>query len=254
MAREKGKAISVFSAKGGIGKTVFTINLAGIVSNLNKKVLIIDLDLAGGGIALALNKVPPKSIYNIVDDLNKKTYTSIKNYVTNYNDNIDFLASPKDPRNAFKVSARYIDIIIRDAKACYDVVLIDTNHMLSPTNLVMLDSVDNILYMVNNDTFTLKNTISIMSILKDLNFDNYKVILNNTLAASEYFSQNEIENIIKNKIDYTLNKDYYIKNIDDYIINGEIYTLSEKVLTTNVYGVLLRLVTDILKGGNDEKK
>ena len=36
----KGKSICVYGAKGGIGKTTFILNLAGTLSNLNKRVLI----------------------------------------------------------------------------------------------------------------------------------------------------------------------------------------------------------------------
>ena len=258
MARLKGKTICVFSAKGGTGKTVLTLNLAGMISDLNKRVLIIDLDLAGGGIALALNTTADKSIHNINDDLNNNSYRSIKEYVTKYNSNIDFLASPRDPRNASKIDAKYIDLILSDAKGCYDVVLIDTNHMLSPINLVMLDKVDDILFTLTNDPFTLKNMKTLITILKTLNFDNYKVILNNALAPNrDYFTLNDIKNIIKTDIDFVLDSQYYIKNIDDLIINGQIFTLNEKSLSTSAYGELLKIVTNILKDDKEirnEKK
>ena len=35
----KGKSVCIYGAKGGIGKTTFVINLAGIISKLDKKVL-----------------------------------------------------------------------------------------------------------------------------------------------------------------------------------------------------------------------
>ena len=40
-----GKVISVFSVKGGVGKTTMTLNLAGIYCSMGKRVLIIDMDL-----------------------------------------------------------------------------------------------------------------------------------------------------------------------------------------------------------------
>ena len=45
MIRKKGKSLCLFSAKGGVGKTVTTCNLAGIFEQLKKKVLIMDMDL-----------------------------------------------------------------------------------------------------------------------------------------------------------------------------------------------------------------
>ena len=69
MKLKKGKSLCFFSAKGGVGKTVNLINLAGIFQQLDKKVLIIDLDLYGGSVANALNKKYDYSIYNLVDDM-----------------------------------------------------------------------------------------------------------------------------------------------------------------------------------------
>ena len=49
---KKGKIITVTSAKGGVGKTIFLLNLAGIFSRMKQKVLIVDCDLVGGAVAL----------------------------------------------------------------------------------------------------------------------------------------------------------------------------------------------------------
>ena len=53
--KNKGISICVSSAKGGVGKTFMTLNLAGIYRVLEKKVLLIYFDLASGGIATYLN-------------------------------------------------------------------------------------------------------------------------------------------------------------------------------------------------------
>ena len=70
MAINKGNILCLFGVKGGIGKSVLAMNLAGVCSNLNRRVLLIDADLYGGSIALALNKPVNKTIYNFVDDYN----------------------------------------------------------------------------------------------------------------------------------------------------------------------------------------
>ena len=107
MISNKGKSLCIFGVSGGTGKSTLTLNLAGIFSLMNKKVLIIDFDLTGGVIALHLGKDITKTIYNFADDYNNNRFENIKNYITKYNDNIDFIAAPKDPRQANKIDNRY---------------------------------------------------------------------------------------------------------------------------------------------------
>ncbi len=65
----RGKVIAIASAKGGVGKTIFVTNLAGVYHHLKKKVLLIDMDLSSGGINVLLNLSNAKTIYNLADDI-----------------------------------------------------------------------------------------------------------------------------------------------------------------------------------------
>lgn len=248
----KGISICLFSAKGGVGKTITTLNLAGIFEMFQKKVLIIDFDLSNGGISAALNVPNGKSIYHFVDDYNNNRYQEFRNYITKYDDYIDVLASPKDPRQALKIDPKYVEIILDKAIFNYDFVLIDTTHNLNDFNILTLDLVDNILFLVTNDPMDLKNMRSLISIFKDINLKNYKVILNESVFPfKNYFGVYDIKNIIKANIDYVLTKDFYIKNIDTFIMNGKIITLDKRAATTfsKDYTTLMGICTDIYKEG-----
>ena len=131
MALEKAKIFTVASVKGGTGKTTTLLNLAGIFSLQKKKVLIIDLDLYGGAIALSLNIPNEQDIYRLVDDLNSNRFEIIDRYLVKYNDYIDVIPSPKDPRNASKIGSKYISVVLSKVIYRYDVILIDTNHFLN---------------------------------------------------------------------------------------------------------------------------
>lgn len=249
MKRKTGKSICVFSGKGGVGKTVFTLNLAGIYKSIGKKVLIMDLDLSSGGISLATNRPYEKTIYNFVDDYNNNRFHNFKDYITPYNDFIDILASPKDPRQASKIDSKYIEIAIDKAEYLYDVVLIDTNHNLNEMNLVVLDEVSMILFLMTNDPLDLKNMKSLLSIFRDLKKDNYKIILNNARdPMKKYFTLFDMKNIMKANVDYVISNEFYVKNMDAFIMNGEIVTLQSKAanIFNKDYTVLLKIATDIL--------
>ena len=225
-----GKIITISSVKGGVGKTTMTLNLAGIYCELNKRVLIIDLDLYSGGIATSLNVKNKKDIYTMIDSIANNRFTELKKYVTTYNKNIDVLACPKDPRMGAKVSGRYIPVIFDLAKKEYDVVLVDTYHILDEINLTALDYSYMTLFIITNDIVDLKNMKSLISIFKDTDKKNYLILLNNSRdIGKDYLSLYDIRTIIKNNIDYTLSKNYYIKNIDKYTISREILTLNNSI-------------------------
>ena len=228
MAVKQGDTITITSVKGGVGKTVNTLNIAGILSSIGKKVLIIDLDLYTGGVACSLNIENDKDLFLHVNDMSNNKFDYLENYIIKYNENIDIIPAPKDPRDASKISPKYLNVVISKAKMKYDVVLIDTNHLLTDTNLVILDNSDVILYFISNDLIDLKNMKSMTSIFRDMEMDNYKVILNNSLPQNKKtFNNYDIKTVIKSKIDFTLSNKLYEKNIDKYIIDGKILTLDK---------------------------
>ena len=252
MAINKGNIVCVFGVKGGIGKSILTLNLAGIVSNLKKRVLIVDMDLYGGSISIILNKNVNKTVYNLVDDFNNNRYDNFNDYITKYNDYIDYLACPKDPRKANKIDSSYIEILLDKAKFNYDLILIDTTHILDEMNLTVLDKSDNILLVVSNDMLDIKNMRSLISIFKDLDIRKYKVILNNSFRNDKsYFNLYDIKSIINSNRDYEISNKFYIKNIDKYILDGNIVTIDKKYSNSPHIKVFETIIKDII-GDNNE--
>lgn len=254
MKIKKGKVITVTSSKGGIGKTVFTLNLAGIYHQLGLKTLIIDLDLYAGGVAVSINLNEGKTIYNLVDDILNNHYREAYDYLSKYNDNIYILPSCKDPRQGSKIENRFIEQIINIYKSRFDVILIDTSHVLIDSNIVALDSSDSILYMISNDPIDLANTKSMMAIFKDVEKD-VKVLLNDSFSLDKtYFSLFDIKNVIKHNVDYSLNKSFYIHDIDRYIMEGKILTLNKHLSYRNQedYNRLVMIAKDLVGGEDNE--
>jgi len=250
MAINKANILCVFGVKGGIGKSIISMNLAGVCSNLNKRVLLIDADLFGGSIGVALNKPINKTIFNFMDDYNNNRYKNINDYIINYNEYIDYIVSPIDPRKANKIDSRYIDILLDKAKFNYDLIIIDTNHILNEINLSLLDKSDNILFCTTNDSFDLKNMRNLISIFKDLSLDKYKLLLNSSINTDRnYYSLYDIKNIIKTNIDYELTN--YINDIDKIILDGNIITLDKKYKNNKDYKVYENIILDIIGDKNE---
>lgn len=230
MKRKKGKIITVTSSKGGVGKTIFITNFAGIMSTKNKKILLVDCDIVGGAIALNLDLNPTKNIFHISDDLANNRYKKYENYITHYNKNIDVIAACKDPRQAIKIDMNAISNFLNRVKNYYDFVLIDTTHGLTKENIIILDKTDIILYMMTNDLMDIKNTKTFMEVMNEIEKDQIKVVLNNSRDISlNYFSKYDIRSMIGRNINYSLEHSLYIKNITSFLIEGEIFTLNKSL-------------------------
>ena len=230
MALNKAKVFTITSVKGGVGKTTTILNLAGIYSRLEKRVLIIDLDLYSGDVASLLNINYNNDIYNLYEDMSNNKFTNLDDYVTSYNEQIKVLPAPKDPRFARKISSKILNLILYKASMKFDVILIDTNHILTDINLFAFDFSDQILYLINNDSMNLKNMKTIVSILNDMNKNNYKIILNGSNDRDKnYYNKYDIKNIINKGVNYIVPSNFYIKNIDKYIIEGNILTLNDSI-------------------------
>lgn len=230
MNNNTGKIIAISSVKGGVGKTITTLNLAGLYFLEGKKVLVVDLDLYSGGIATCLNIETRNDIYTLVENMNSNQFTAISEYVCKYNNGIDVLACPKNPQYVSKIESKYIVKMLTLARQEYDIVLVDMNHIMDEINLVTLDTCQRIAFIISNDIVDLKNMRSLISILEDTGMENYKVILNNSRdTGKDYISLFDIRNIIQRNVDYTISSNFYIRNIDKYILKGEILTLNKSI-------------------------
>ena len=250
MALNKAKVFTITSVKGGVGKTTTVLNLAGIYSRLGKRVLIIDLDLYSGDIASTLGVNHNKDIYNLFEDMNNNKFTNLEDYMVTYDEQIKVLSAPKDPRFARKINSKILNLILYKASMKFDVILIDTNHILTDINLFALDFSDQILYIINNDSMNLKNMKTIVSILNDMNKNNYKIILNESNNKDKkYYNKYDIKNIINKNVNYIIPSSFFIKNIDKHIIEGNILTLNDNIYKKykSAMKIYNMIVSDIMK-------
>ncbi len=172
------KIISFFSAKGGVGNTSVALN-AGITFHemFNKKVLIVDLDLRFGDIALMMNRQNETTIKELMDDSPIEEFADVSSYLFSYAEGLDFLFAPKDPESAEYISKDRVHKFLELAKRHYEIIIIDTGVNFDEVTLVALDLSEKVVIVSNQEVTGIKNTKVCLKVMQTLNYDYSKIKL-----------------------------------------------------------------------------
>ncbi len=176
-AKVRTKVISVFSTKGGVGKTTVATNLAVAIASMNKKVALLDCDLQFGDVAICLNLYVKNTITELIKDINNLEHEGdlIDEYMLTHYSGVKVLAAPIRPENAEYVKPEHIKKIVDALRGRYDYVIIDTAQGFDDTVITALDASDNIMYVSTLDLPSIKNTKNGLDVMKTLNYSNDKV-------------------------------------------------------------------------------
>ncbi len=206
----QGKVFTIFSTKGGVGKSTITANLAvELRKQTGMRVLLVDLDLQFGDLALLLNVSPKSSIANVaqVAPAQIEPEFLMDNIVeTSYG--VSILAAPIKPEYAEVVTGQVVERVLELARTLYDYIVIDTNPSFQNEVLSALDASDEIILVVAPDFLTLKNVTLGLSVMASLNYkpDQLTLVLNRAQAVSS-IKLADVERGLQKKIDVEIPSD-----------------------------------------------
>jgi pilus assembly protein CpaE len=176
----RGHLVTVFSAKGGVGKTTTATNVAVALSQMNYKVCLVDLDLAFGDVGITLQLFPEHTIADAVAMQGDFDAESLDALLTKCSDNLFVLAAPASPLAKATISAELVGKVLYSLKQRFDVVLVDSPPAFDDHVLQAFDASDLILLVLTLDIPALKNIKITLETLDLLNFprDKCRLILN----------------------------------------------------------------------------
>ena len=154
----RGRVLTVFSPKGGTGKTVLSTNLAAYLAHKSdKRVLLIDLDLQFGDAAIMLGLDPERTMYELVEAPGGLDAGKLAGYTTRHKSGLDVLAAPMRPEEAELVTESKVVQLLEVAREAYDLVIVDTSPFFYGPMLAVLRPTDQLLLLCGLDVPTLKN-------------------------------------------------------------------------------------------------
>ncbi|GLY96690.1 AAA family ATPase [Actinoplanes sp. NBRC 103695] len=152
------KVITVFAGKGGCGKSVVATNLAAALSAQGtRRVLLVDLDLQFGDVAIMLQLPPARSITDAIGMAGRLDETGLRSVLTAYRPNFDVLLAPASPAEGEHVSRELVSEVLEVARGMYDFVVVDTPPFVTDQVLAALDLSDWFVPIVTPDLPTLKS-------------------------------------------------------------------------------------------------
>jgi len=208
-AGELGRILTVFSPKGGTGKTVMSSNLAtAFAKHGGKRTLLLDLDLQFGDAAIMLGIEPDKTIYDLVVAPGELDPEKLAGYTTRHSSGVDVLPAPVRPEDAELVTEAKISRLLEVAKESYEMIVVDTSPFFHGPMLATLDSTDELLLVCGLDVPTIKNVRLSLQTLELLSFptERIRVVLNRA-NSNVGMKRGEVEAALEQRVRYEIPSD-----------------------------------------------
>lgn len=254
--KNKCKIISVFSNKGGIGKTSLATNLALELAKITKEnIALIDLNFQMGDITTFLDLKPSFNISYMLENLDKINETFLLSTLERYKStSLYVLADPPYFKQADNIQPRQITRLFDTLKETFSYIIVDAEASFDGKNIAALDNSDLIMLVTVANLPALRNTQRCLELFEKLGYDKEKI----KIVVNRYMENDEIKEV---DIEKVLSKDIYWKIPNNYFaimsaINKGI-PVSDVNYTTNVsqsYKKLAQQISDNLYRQNMVEK
>jgi pilus assembly protein CpaE len=204
-----GKIVTVFSPKGGTGKTVIATNLAASCAKFEgRKTLLLDLDLQFGDAAIMLGIEPEKTIYDLVVAPGELDTEKLAGYTTRHACGLEVLPAPLRPEDAELVTEAKLGRLLEVARESFDVIVVDTSPFFHGPMLATLDRTDELLLLCSLDVPTLKNLRLALQTLDLLSFPKQRIrIVLNRSNSKVGMKPTEVEGALGMKVRFEVPSD-----------------------------------------------
>lgn len=176
------RTITVFSNKGGVGKTFISVNVATTLAMMGTRVLLVDLDfLAAHDMSRMLSLAPTRSLAELVSRIESfENPQEIKKFVVTHNSGLDFLPGSLNAKQAGLICSDNLKVFFKRIVDLYDYIIVDGGKTFSDTLLTVLDHSNLILLVATPDVLAVYQIKWCLEMLQSMHFPlkMVKVVLN----------------------------------------------------------------------------
>jgi pilus assembly protein CpaE len=210
---QEGRLISVFSTKGGAGKSVIASNLAVILARqTNAPVALVDADLQFGDVAVMMKLTPQHTIVDAVAAIDRLDPQLLQSLLVRHEaSGLYVLPAPVEPAFADQVSGADMVRIVKILQSFCAYVVIDTPAHFNDVVLALLEQSDDILLISGMDIPNIKNVKLGLQTLRLLNIpvSKLKLVLNRSNSKVK-LDISEVERTLQMKADALVPSDILV--------------------------------------------
>ncbi|MGK2949624.1 MAG: AAA family ATPase, partial [Acidimicrobiales bacterium] len=210
---EQGKVVTVFSTKGGAGKSMLAANLAVILAKRSDKpVVLVDADLQFGDVAVMLKLAPQHTIVDAVGSLDRLDATLLQQFLMRHEPSgLLILPAPLEPSFADQISAAEMVKIVELLRTFCSFVVIDTPAYFNEVVLGLIEESDEVLLIAGMDIPNIKNVKIGLQTLRLLNVPMTKLHLVLNRANSKVkLDVSEVERTLQIKAESLIPSDVVV--------------------------------------------
>lgn len=206
------KIITVYSNKGGIGKTTIAINLAAELAKVTKdKVALVDLNLQLGDISTFLNLNPPFDVNYVIQRLiDKEDSIFIKGFEKYKDTSLYILSDPSYIEQSGSITTQQISALFKKLKKVFPYIVVDMSSSIDPLSLKILDESDWILFSTIVNIPAIRNAQRCLNLFRSRNYPAKKVkIVVNRYMENDEIKIEDIENTLGESVYWKIPNNYF---------------------------------------------
>lgn len=210
--KNKCKIISVFSNKGGIGKTSLATNLALELAKITKEnIALIDLNFQTGDITTFLDLKPSFNISYMLENIDKINETFLLSTLERYKrTSLYVLADPPYFKQADDIKPQQITKLFNTLKSTFSYIVVDVEASFEGKNIAALDNSDVVLLVTVANLPALRNTQRCLELFDKLGYDKEKTkIVVNRYMDNDEIKEEDVEKVLSREIYWKVPNNYF---------------------------------------------
>jgi pilus assembly protein CpaE len=208
-SRRRGRLMTVYPAKGGVGASSVATNLAlSLTSDPTIRVCLVDFNLQVGDLALMLDLHPEHSFARAVED-GTLDEGKLETILTRHRSGLRLLTVSDRPEESDMILRNHVPELFGLLNTMFDVVVADVGRNIDERTIELLDLSDDVLVVSALDVPTIRNTRRYLDLLERLEIPRDRVrLVVNRFEEKSRVGLRDLENTVGMEAHWCLPNDY----------------------------------------------